>query len=116
MQITILDYDDDSAAKIVLAGKLDMEGVRAIEQPLTQLSGSKQGLVLDMSAVPFIASIGIRHLVLAAKTLARHQGVLVLLGPTEFVTEVLTMSGVDKLLPIVRSEDEARAMLAAPAR
>ena len=34
---------------------------------------------------------------------------VVLLDPTPMVTEVLVVAGLDQLLPIVRSEDEARA-------
>ena len=64
-----------------------------------------------MMGVDFIASIGIRQLVLAAKTVARGAGKLVLLNPNPFVTEVLVTAGLDGLLPIVRSETEARAAL-----
>jgi hypothetical protein len=48
---------------------------------------------------------------MAAKAVARGSGKLVLLDPTPLVTDVLVTSGLDDLLPIVRSEDEARAML-----
>src|SRR5436309_2353772 len=65
-----------------------------------------------MIGVDFIASIGIRHLVMAAKTVARGPGKLVLLDPNPLVTEVLFTSGLEDLLLIVRSEDEARAALA----
>ena len=48
---------------------------------------------------------------LAAKAVARGDGRLVLLNPTTLVAEVLITSGLDQLLPIVRSEDEALAAL-----
>ena len=76
------------------------------------VAGSRGNIVVDMAGVDFIASIGIRHLVMAAKTVARKSGMLVLLDPNPTVTEVLFTSGLQDLLPIVRSEDEARAMLA----
>jgi len=65
--------------------------------------------VVDLGGVDFIASIGIRHLVMAAKTVARGTGKLVLLAPNPMVTEILVIAGLDQLLPIVRSEGEARA-------
>jgi anti-sigma B factor antagonist len=65
--------------------------------------------VIDMALVDFIASIGIRHLVMTAKAVARGSGKLVLLDPNPMVTEVLVVAGLDQLLPIVRSEDEALA-------
>jgi anti-anti-sigma factor len=78
---------------------------------LATLAGAKQGLIVDMSGVSFIASIGIRHLVSAAKALSRRKGLLVLLNPTDMVAEVLTVSGLTSLLPIVRSDSEAVAAL-----
>jgi hypothetical protein len=47
----------------------------------------------------------------AAKVVSRRNGRLVLLNPTELVTEVLTTSGLTTLLPIVRSESEADAAI-----
>ena len=79
--------------------------------PLATLAGAKQGLIVDMSGVSFIASIGIRHLVSAAKAVSRRKGLLVLLNPTDMVAEVLTASGLTDLLPIVRSNSEAVAAL-----
>ena len=49
---------------------------------------------------------------MAAKRVARSAGLLVLLDPNPIVTDVLFTSGLQTILPIVRSEDEARAMLA----
>jgi anti-anti-sigma factor len=98
-------------ARVALTGRLDILGAEAIALPLATLAGSKQGLIVDMSGVSFIASIGLRHLVSAAKALARRKGLLVLLNPTEMVAEVLTTSGLTDLLPIVRSDSEAMAAL-----
>ena len=77
---------------------------------MATVSGSKCDVVVDMVGVDFIASIGIRHLVVAARTVARSSRKLVLLSPNALVTDVLTTSGLQDLLPIVRSEDEARAI------
>jgi hypothetical protein len=48
---------------------------------------------------------------MAAKAIVRGNGRFVLLNPTPLVTDVLTTSGLLEILPIVRSEDEARAAL-----
>ncbi len=64
-----------------------------------------------MLAVDFIASIGIRHLVIAAKTVARNSRKLILLSPNALVTEVLLTAGLQDLLPIARSDDEAKSLL-----
>src|SRR5258708_6452821 len=105
-----------ATARIALTGRLDILGAEEIALPLAALAGAKQGLIVDMSGVSFIASIGLRHLVSAAKALSRRQGLLVLLNPTEMVAEVLTESGLNNLLPIVGSDSEAMAALEAAQR
>jgi anti-sigma B factor antagonist len=111
MQITIVDATG-TTAKVVLNGKLDIAGAEKIALPLATLSGDKSGVLLDMSGVTFLASIGIRHLVMASKALARRGGRLVLLNPTPLVTDVLTTSGVVELMAIAHSDAEAAAALA----
>jgi anti-anti-sigma factor len=112
MQITISDFGD-AVKKVTLVGKLDIMGAEKIGLPLAAAAGSRSNIVVDMVGVDFIASIGIRHLVMAAKAVARGAGKLVLLDPNPMVTEVLVVSGLDQLLPIVRSEEEARAAFGA---
>jgi anti-anti-sigma factor len=110
MEITISEFGG-VAKKVTLVGKLDIAGAETIDLPLATIAGTKTSIVIDMTRVDFIASIGIRHLVTAAKAVARGPGKLVLLDPTPLVTEVLATAGLGDFLPIARSEDEARGML-----
>ncbi len=110
MQIKITD-DSGTTAKVVLNGKLDIAGAEAIALPLATLSVGKRGVLIDMTGVSFIASIGIRHLVSASKALMRRGGRLVLLNPNPMVTDVLATSGVIELMTVARSEAEAAAAL-----
>jgi len=111
MDISITDFGG-AAKRVTLTGKLDIAGARKIELPLATLAGTRGNIVVDMVGVDFIASIGIRQLVMAAKAVARGAGRLVLLDPTPPVTDVLVSSGLIDLLPIVRTEDEARTVFA----
>lgn len=110
MEITVCEFGD-GGKKIILVGKLDIAGAEKVELPLATISGLKNNIVVDMVGVDFIASIGIRHLVLAAKAVARGSRKLVLLDPNPLVTEVLVTAGLNDFLPIVRSEGEALAAL-----
>lgn len=110
MQITISN-EAGTTAKVGLAGKLDIAGAEVIALPLATLAGGKKGLVVDLSGVTFLASIGIRHLVLATNALARKGGKLVLLNPTDPVKEVLVTSGVTDLMPIVATESAAYELI-----
>lgn len=106
MDVTVSDLNE-TIAKVVLAGKLDIQGAERVGLPLSTLSGSKTGIVVDMSAVSFIASIGIRHFVVAARQLARRGGRLVLLAPTDLVADVLSTADVLGLMDVAQSEDVA---------
>jgi len=114
MDIRVSEFGD-VGTRVVLVGKLDIAGAEKIDTPLAAVAGSRGNIVVDMAGVSFIASIGIRHLVMAAKAVSRRSGKLVLLAPNPLVTDVLVNAGLEDLLPIVRSEDEARAALARPA-
>jgi anti-anti-sigma factor len=107
----VTSEDRGTTARVALTGRLDIVGAEKIALPLATLAGAKRGLIVDMSGVSFIASMGIRHLLSAAKALTRRKGLLVLLNPTDMVAEVLTASGLTNLLPIVRSDSEAVAAL-----
>jgi anti-sigma B factor antagonist len=98
MQIAI--NDAGSTATVTLTGRLDIQGAEVVALPLATLSGSKSDIAIEMSGVTFIASIGLRHLVSAAKAVGRRGGRLVLLNPNAAVAEVITTSGLSDLLPM----------------
>ena len=100
-----------TTAKIGLVGKLDIAGAEVVALPLATLAGGKKGVVVDLSGVTFLASIGVRHLVSATKTLARKGGKLVLLNPIASVKEVLETSGVTDIMPIVATESAAYELI-----
>ena len=99
--------------RVLLKGRLDIMGAAKIDLEFSALAGAQQGIVVDMSEVTFLASIGIRVLVLGAKSVGRRGGSLVLLNPNDMVTDVLVTSGVSNMMEIVRSESEAEAALKA---
>jgi len=62
MQITISD-GAGPIAKVCLVGKIDIAGAEVIAMQIATLAGSKRGVIVDLSGVTLISSIGIRHLV-----------------------------------------------------
>jgi anti-anti-sigma factor len=107
MQVTAISA---ISAKVVLTGRLDLAGSAKIDLPFNAAAGSNRNILVDMSGVTFVASIGIRTLVLGAKTVQRRGGRLLLISPQAEVEQVLEITGVLDLLPIVR--DEAAALAA----
>ena len=92
---------DSGLVEILLHGRLDIEGTGAVENTFTFQAASKKAAVLvDMSAVEFIASIGMRLLLSNARALENRGGKLRLLNPASVVKEALVTAGIDKLIPI----------------
>src|SRR6266446_234773 len=110
MQITISD-GAGPIAKVCLVGKIDIAGAEVIAMPIATLAGSKRAMIVDLSGVTLISSIGIRHLVSAAKTLSRKGGRVVLVSPNDHVKDVLVTTGVDDLMPIVATDSEAHILI-----
>lgn len=104
---------DGGVLKIALAGRMDVQGTQEIDLKFTGYTANQQAVIVDMSAVEFLASIGIRTLLLAAKAISRRGGKVAILNPDSNVTSVLEMAGIDTLIPIFRSLDEACSAVAA---
>jgi anti-anti-sigma factor len=100
--------------RISLDGRMDIDGTQAIDQQFSYLTTARQGrFAVDLSRVSFIASIGIRMLLTAARAQANRGGRLVLVGPDPMGRKVLETAGVDQLVPIAADLDGARGLLAA---
>ena len=98
---------------LALRGRLDTAGVGEVELRFTAHTVPRaKPLLLDMSEVTFLASLGLRMLLTVAKALD-HRGVkMVLLSPQPAVRHVLSLSGFDQLIPVHNDEGTALAFLA----
>jgi anti-sigma B factor antagonist len=95
---------------IQLEGCLDLPGVMEIELQFTAFAASeKAGVVVDLSQVPFLASMGIRMLLSSAKAVQKRGGKLVLLSPQPLVTDMLTNAGINMIIPVYTDLDAACA-------
>ena len=110
MQITITEVDA-ATKRVTLKGRLDVAAVDAIGVPLEAVTATRGNVIVDMAGVDFITSIGIRRLVLAAQKVTQGGGRLVLLWPSPNVADVLMVAGLEQILLIAKSEEEARAAL-----
>ena len=111
MEFTIIS-EDKPFSHVKLSGRLDTTGVDAVETIFsTATTASDKPAVVDMSEVDFMASMGIRMLVAAAKKLAGKGEKLVLLNPHEFVDETMKNADLYMLIPVAYSEVEAVTLL-----
>ncbi|HEY6602586.1 MAG TPA: STAS domain-containing protein [Xanthobacteraceae bacterium] len=99
-------------SKVVLRGRFDTTGAVVIELPFNKLVTEKRKIIVDLSAVTFLASYGIRVLLVGAKIVNGKGGNLVILCPDNNVAKVLKTAGMDALIPIHQTEAAAMAALA----
>ncbi len=104
---------DGGISCVRLAGRLDAPGADAIGTRFTAAVVARgQDAVIDMRGVSFIASMGLRLLISNARSLDLKGRRMVLFGATEMVQGVLDDAALDQIMPIVRTERDALAVLA----
>ncbi|MBS0239319.1 MAG: STAS domain-containing protein [Proteobacteria bacterium] len=95
--------------KVKLTGPLDIAGAGEIDMPFSVIAGHNDKVIVDFTDVTFLASIGIRVLVKAARAISRRNGRLVVFNPTEDAHKVLRSTGVDTIIMVVTDEPSAIA-------
>ena len=94
---------------IRLNGRLDAPGADRIDLRFTaHAAAGAHHAVVDMAGVNFIASMGLRLLISAARAMHVKGRKMVLFGAAGPVREVLEQAAIDQIIPLV--EDEAQAL------
>jgi anti-anti-sigma factor len=99
---------------IKLIGRLDISGVGEIENEFSaRCAGDRPRVIVDLSEVDFLASIGIRMLTVTAKSIAGRGGRMVLLRPRPEVREILEITGIPAIIPVHDGLESAQAAVMA---
>ena len=107
-----LDYSnlEDDIRLIQLDGALDMNGAYSIEvQFVRACEGKNARVIVDLSRVDYISSVGIPMLVNTAKSVTARGGRMVLLNPQKPVADVLELTGISEVIPIHFNLQSAKA-------
>ncbi len=108
MQISY-EIGADGLARVALSGRMDIEGTQTIELKLASYTSSDNGIfIIDLSHVTFLASMGIRALIITAKSVRTRRGRLVIMGADQNVTHTLQTAGVDSVIPLFPDFESAR--------
>jgi anti-sigma B factor antagonist len=106
-----IEFDDvsDTFRRIRLSGRLDIAGTEAVSIKFTHLASSAaRRVVVDLTGVSFLASIGIRELISNAKAQQLRGGRIVLfVGDNASVAKTLEVTGIDSLIPMFSTLAEA---------
>jgi anti-sigma B factor antagonist len=105
-----LEYSElkDGIRLIKLEGRLDLNGTYSIEvQFVNRCAGDKVRVLVDLSGVSYVSSVGIPMLVNTAKSVVSRGGKMVFLNPHENVVKVLELVGVTQVIPIYYDQKSA---------
>jgi anti-sigma B factor antagonist len=111
-----ISHDDvGDLRRISISGRLDVDGPdSAAEQLVALAKAAKKAVVVDLTSLKFLASIGIRALITSAKAVQARGGKMALVvdrGSTVMMS--IKATGIDQFLPVF--DDVAQAEKAAAA-
>jgi len=98
-----------SIAVVTVSGRIDSETAPAFDAELTKIVGGNSRLVLNLKAVDYMSSAGIRAIVKASQAVEKNGGVVRLASVPESVNSVLYTVGLNQKVGSYASVDEAVA-------
>jgi len=105
-----LEYSElkDGIRLIKLEGRLDLNGTYSIEVQFVNFCvGDKVRVLVDLSEVSYVSSVGIPMLVNTAKSVVSRGGKMAFINPHENVVKVLELVGVTQVIPIYYDQKSA---------
>ena len=109
-----LEYSElDNGIRLVkLIGRLDMEGTNSIDKEFVQhCAGENVFVLVDLSDVNYLSSIGIPMLITSAKGVVNRGGRMAFLTPQANVKSVLDITGVSNMIRIYKDLKTAKERL-----
>lgn len=102
---------DGGILKVSLNGALDIAGASEVSLPFSVIAGKRDKVMLDFTNMSFIASIGVRELLKAAKAIVGKGGKMVIYNSSDEARRVMTSIGVDQFIPLLENEAAAISAL-----
>jgi anti-anti-sigma factor len=104
----------DQLVKVTLNGRLDAPAVDRIETRFTAaLVPAALNAIVDLTKVDFVASMGIRMLLMTARNLKTRKARMALFGAPSSVNLVFETVALSQIIPICTTEAEALAAVGA---
>jgi anti-anti-sigma factor len=106
----------DGVTRVALDGRFDIEGSRQVDGPIVELARRAKILIIDLSKVSFIASLGVRTLMTSARTIMGRGAHMAVAGANDGVEKVLRMTGFDEVCGLYPDAASAASSLTAQAK
>ena len=93
---------------VKLEGRLEISNSSQFEQDcMNWIEQGQRKFILDLGALEYISSAGLRSILAATKKLKAQNGSLALCSLSGLVEEVVTVSGFDNILQVFADLDQA---------
>ena len=112
MQLDLLENGNVNV--LVLSGQLTIGAEGQLSEAIdTLLESDRTSILLDLTRVSYMDSVGIGELVSSYRTVKRLGGALKILGPTKKVRDSLSLTQLLPILEVFDDEETAVASFAA---
>jgi anti-sigma B factor antagonist len=104
----------DDAYVVHVAGEVDMSHEEELRAELRRaVAADSKGIVVDLTECEFIDSSAVRALLLSREAQHSKQGTerLAVAASSQQILRILTVMGIDRVIPIRATVDEAAAVL-----
>lgn len=104
--------DDPRIKLVVVAGSMDMIKMNVFTEKITE--ETKRGnfnFIFDMEGLTFINSAGMMDILMCKEMLREFNGTMSFFGFSEATVKILNALGMQKLVPICKSRQEAREVM-----
>ena len=117
MALEIEKQIDGTITTLLLSGDLDTATAGDLEAIVKQvLEGSQPGIIFDMGGINYVSSFGLRVIVYTSKAMRAHQDRFAMHSVQQDVMEILTLSGLNRLLKVVDSQAVSYTHLTLPTK
>lgn len=102
-----IQITSENTVTLSVLGRIDSMTVTMFRDSMQQAIKQARNIILNLGGVEYMSSAGLREIVNGFKTLQQKQGEICIVQPTERVFEVINMAGLDTLLSVYDSMEEA---------
>lgn len=99
--MTVSETKNKDTTELAVSGRLDTTTAPQLESKVKEVAKSCRTLILNLSAVEYISSAGLRVVLLAHKLMQGSSGKMLIKSPSDFCRQVFEATGMDGVLSIV---------------
>ncbi|MFA6703159.1 MAG: STAS domain-containing protein [Dysgonamonadaceae bacterium] len=94
---------------ITIEGSIDSKTASEVQQKILEASVESNNVIIDLTKVDFVSSAGLRVLLMVYRQIKAKNGKVILVGVSEEITEIMSITGFINFFEIVDTVKNALA-------